>query len=682
MSAQAGPPGSKARHQPPINTARTSSSLYEMNLPPRHNLKPEPHDYYMFLLRTEQGRDQKTRRNGIIGRTRTGQFDPITYDFFWKADYLDRLSARDEDSTVIFQCLPVPHPGAWREKKIALGFNFHTRHLVGYLIDPPMNVPITHIHAQQEIWAECRSRKALAESWVRRRCIIDLSMDRFVDIIDYTMERFDEFGAEMLQIGILKFFNETERQFHPSMDLVIVIQLTQFLADFIEVLLKDRNIAARLLKKFDAYQEFLRDILLQSSREVWMSSNEAWKEWEATRKLKQSQENSATEVSTEASNPQFEVNLVFPDLLIVSDLKMEWRRWLLIPILATLSFCLLHEGNYFLLGIGAAVLIVLQYIVFPFPLNILTVKNLHRLYLSSWTWGWDMWPLDVLFVGFTCLFFKLGRYDMIIDQTYLWATLRFIVFIGKLASWDIKSLQISKLRALISGCTWNWQAWYLDPLAGLISAWLIYEDEPRNVAFGVIFWYALRFHILEWEWKHWLHQYVEPYAFYFTFGDLPYAAMVAWAAYHRQYASLSISLLLFFVLRRAMWAIWNTDFRPQAFVIWVFTVWQTSRQLHEVVLVSSDYLLMIVFLRWIWWAGLEKGYKSVTLVVWAFTAWRVYQGKGEPTMIPADIVAIFVIEWIAHAHWTWKTRTTQKKTSPWNNIGESPPESPCSDIAE
>ena len=93
-------------------------------------------------------------------------------------------------------------------------------------------------------------------------------------MLDFTMREFSRFGKEMLSTGLLRFFEETTVPFHPSMDIVVVIQFAQFLGDFVELLEQDASRAKRMLERYTAYHEFLRDVLLKTSVHVWFTSYE------------------------------------------------------------------------------------------------------------------------------------------------------------------------------------------------------------------------------------------------------------------------------------------------------------------------------------------------------------------------------------------------------------------------
>ncbi|KAJ5995721.1 hypothetical protein N7481_002698 [Penicillium waksmanii] len=244
--------------------------------------KPEPRDYYMYLLHAEQGRDKDTRRSSLLAQKFTTKknlttftFEPLPYDKLWEGDFLTHFKAHPK-RIVIFQVLPIPDTQPFREKKLVLGFNFATNELVGYTLDPT-NLPIEEIHTQPNIWRECRDSHALSKSWPRRNKVLAISTTRFYEMIDFTTEYFGKFGGTMLRDGILHFFKEISTPLHASLDIVVVIQLAQFLADFVHVLEDDWGRARALLEKCDAYQELLRDLLLRTSVDVWMTSYEVLK---------------------------------------------------------------------------------------------------------------------------------------------------------------------------------------------------------------------------------------------------------------------------------------------------------------------------------------------------------------------------------------------------------------------
>lgn len=289
---------------------------------------PSPQDYYMFLLRVEQGRDKSTRRDSTLTLTLPEKkFTTTPYTNFWEPTFISDLSAH-ESPYLIFQVIPIPlrnpsnpnpNPSTGRAipDKIALGFDFKTKNLVGWIFDPEQSrhLSFEEIYSKPDIWKECRDKDSLVKCWSRRRKIISVEVGRFVDLIDFTLSRFKEFGAEMMRDGLLWFLGDfdeesalgnasgpssatrqsqkrafAKRGFHPSLDLVLVIQYAQFMADFADVIHNSGGICSNengnsnidididtLIQKCEAIQEFLRDVLLKASVDVWMSSYEILK---------------------------------------------------------------------------------------------------------------------------------------------------------------------------------------------------------------------------------------------------------------------------------------------------------------------------------------------------------------------------------------------------------------------
>ncbi|KAJ5112183.1 hypothetical protein N7532_000228 [Penicillium argentinense] len=264
--------------KPYVNVSRRSTSPYDDAVTPT-NPHPQPIDYY---IKAETKRP--AWRAQTLYLAPDNQLETISINHLWERSNLESF-LDGPNAEIVFSCIPVPQPGVWREKKLVLSFDFKIAHLKAYLI-APLPIPVSRYHAQKDIWDECRNSEALQDSWDRRELVIDLSANRFYELVDYTMKQYQLIGAGPLQTGILKEFGETERVFTPPMDLIIVIQFAQFLTDTIDLVVPTRIKADVLAEKYTAYQEFLRELLLQVSREAWMSVGlrERWEQIQACKK--------------------------------------------------------------------------------------------------------------------------------------------------------------------------------------------------------------------------------------------------------------------------------------------------------------------------------------------------------------------------------------------------------------
>jgi len=631
--------------------------------------KPEPHDYYMFLLRTEQGRDQRTRRESNLA-LQNNTFHPLPYDWFWEADFLHRLRT-SSNSTVIFQVIPIPSPGSPREKKLALGFDFATNTLRAWTFDP-IPVPFEDLYSRPDIWKECRDRNALSECWHRRSPIISLSMNRFYEIIDFTMDHFNEYGPKMLSGGLLRFFEETTFPFHPSMDLVIVIQFAQFLGDFLDVMIKDYETSKQLLVKYEAYQEFLRNLLLRSSVDVWMTSYDVLKEGMTARgnvragsidtrgkveklitekkehqhRLMQQQQYvprdeedgrqyRAQQYLQQATGPgpvpnctgpntwQQASEQVFPESVNIST--PELQGWLVLLAVLMVSSMLIYKKQYSVILRGGGLLLGVRLILFILQgrsWDLVALTGIPR--LTQWVRNWDYWIIDVLAAITALELQKREKYELLAEEAALWFVLKLIVTICKWNGIDIEVLpkcllQLELIQSILNGTFqpsiwgldfWNLPAWYFDFACSVLGVYFILTDLHSSAAQGLIIWFVLRSIIPPWViCKDWAHQFVPHLILFFKYS--PFGAFVIFASWMELWYDLLVGLTM------------------TAFFTWTsLQLWKTSTE------------ISLAF----------QGIETKTLLTWSFATWRISRASNFLPLIPADYfgLAIFA-QWALSA---------------------------------
>ncbi|KAJ5489630.1 hypothetical protein N7539_004520 [Penicillium diatomitis] len=217
-------------------------------------------DYYLFLILIEkklQHREIRLSRSWVIESdgSRCENFGRIidSDDQMCQVGWVDPI--------VIFTSLPVPHAVGFENRRIALGMNLRSQSLVGYLLDS----------APEDI-----TEVVLSPAWEDREVLIDLPLQRFVDILGHSVEPGQKPG-EILREGLLNYFRESSRRLHAGMDLVIVIQFIQFLRDaFFGGQMSagiDYNATTECLSYLVEQEEHLRDILCRESNRAWMGAH-------------------------------------------------------------------------------------------------------------------------------------------------------------------------------------------------------------------------------------------------------------------------------------------------------------------------------------------------------------------------------------------------------------------------
>ncbi|OQE17222.1 hypothetical protein PENSTE_c021G00070 [Penicillium steckii] len=701
--------------------------------------KPEPHDYYMFLLRTEQGRDKRTRQESNLA-IRTNSFQTLPYDWFWEADFLYRLRT-SSNPIVIFQVIPIPlsssstpHQG-FREKKLALGFDFSNNHLRAWTFDP-IPVPITRevylqsgglLHSQPDIWKECRDKNSLNECWSRRIPQISISMNEFDEMIDVTMNNFNEYGAEILNGGLLRFFEKTSFPFHPSMDLVIVIQFTQFLSDFIDVLVSDLDEDSRYLRdKYDDYQEFLRNLLLRSSVDVWMTSYEILKAGMATSKnVRVGSSSTRAEVGKMISeNKGHQVRLMQqqqqrmgPTSNRAEPKAGQWTNtkglnsevdshvWLVLLAVLMVYSMLLYSKNYSIILSGGGLFIGVRFILFMLQgrsCDLVALIGIPR--LSNWVRNWDHWFVDVLAAITAFELQKRENYDLLAEEAALWFVLKFVVTI---CQWNYisietlpKSLIQSELFQSIQNGTFqpsiwgydlsNLPAWYFDSTCAILGAIFVYTNMNSFAAQSLTLWFVLRFIMPPWaDCKEWALECALPYLILFLKYS-PFGAFIIFASWMGLWYDLLVGLIMAAFFAWTSLKLWipstgiSLAFQgidTKTLLTWSFATWRISRASNFLPLIPADYFGLAIFAQWAISAGLKVGYEVAVVLTWLYVVWKVHISEIETVTVPGDIVLIFILEWLSRAKMEYRDSDIQTQTQiqaqrerhgstrhAWNNV--------------
>ncbi|EPS31830.1 hypothetical protein PDE_06788 [Penicillium oxalicum 114-2] len=217
-------------------------------------------DYYLYLILIEKG---VHRRETRLFRSWVIESDGSRWENF---EYL--LDSDDHDSqtgwidpVIIFSSLPVPHAVGYDDRRIVLGMNLRTQSLVGYLFESAPEDLISVVSTP--VWRD-------------REVIIDLPLQRFVDILEHSIKLGQE-PTHALRGGLFNFFRESTRRFHAGMDLVLTIQYIQFLRDaFFAGQIRttsEYNVAAEFPSYLADREEYLRDLLCRESNRAWMSAH-------------------------------------------------------------------------------------------------------------------------------------------------------------------------------------------------------------------------------------------------------------------------------------------------------------------------------------------------------------------------------------------------------------------------
>jgi hypothetical protein len=266
-------------------------------------------DYYLYLIANER----KYQNWGVrLSNSWLIESDGSRWDNFGYAIDSDDRDCQTgwKDPLVLFSSLPVPHATTeCPDRRIILGVNLRTYHLVGYLFE---SAP--------------ESIAGLDSVWDRRELIINVSLKRFTHILKYSVDE----NPSVLKKGVFNFFRESSRRLHAGMDAVITIKYIQFIRDALSGarLSAPCRVGEEPPKWFDM-EEHLRNFLCRGSASGWMSSHEGMTAEEVRKRI----------LGNTSPSCIFSDQLFSPD--IVNDEKRAGRNsWAPIePDISPLMWC-------------------------------------------------------------------------------------------------------------------------------------------------------------------------------------------------------------------------------------------------------------------------------------------------------------------------------------------------------
>ncbi|KXG51627.1 uncharacterized protein PGRI_090200 [Penicillium griseofulvum] len=204
-------------------------------------------DYHIYLTHIESRRDKLHREKecylpGTTGFTQVSLHDETVLEDVFTHSH----------PTVVFASLPVPDVDD--ESSIAsmvLGFDLESRRLQGYYFQPES--PIKNYEDLWKVWSQGEGQ-----------LVIDIPVDRFLAVIRHTMQQ----HIEILEIGLLRHYGLTMREFQAGLDMVITVQFLQFLDDFAELVSEDPE---EIREIYTPFQDELRELLATGSRDSWFA---------------------------------------------------------------------------------------------------------------------------------------------------------------------------------------------------------------------------------------------------------------------------------------------------------------------------------------------------------------------------------------------------------------------------
>lgn len=208
-------------------------------------------DYHLYLMAIEKNRNYQTRITKNYLLTVNGFQQVSLQDFACPSSAFHQVPAWSTPM-MMFVSLPILHPPHGSlNRKLVLGFDFKKRHLIGIEFEAAPD----HIADMAAVWDQGQT-------------MIDVCVERFLEIVKYTMEN----HTEILGHGMLRHFHETSRELPTGLDLVAVIQFLQFLDDFADLLWDD---GAEFRDGYGTHQEALREMLGRASMDAWFAARDA-----------------------------------------------------------------------------------------------------------------------------------------------------------------------------------------------------------------------------------------------------------------------------------------------------------------------------------------------------------------------------------------------------------------------
>lgn len=221
-------------------------------------------DYHLYLAAMERGRDVPTRLNGVMVVENDG-FIPYSLE-----DLLETDTSRHPILTFLnMPLLPLSTTAPLTEQKLVLGYDLERKHLLGYFFESAPD-------DLADVWYV----------WHERQLVIDLPIDRFLDIYRHGVESDRQCEATtstpsptsttILNTGIFRHFRESKHELPTGMDLVVTIQFAQFLQDFQALWSGAKSLDTKVRILTDD-EEYCRTQLCQVSLASWFGVRDGMK---------------------------------------------------------------------------------------------------------------------------------------------------------------------------------------------------------------------------------------------------------------------------------------------------------------------------------------------------------------------------------------------------------------------
>lgn len=205
-------------------------------------------DYHLYLAAIERGRDAPTRLEETL-LLETDGFRPVNLDDLLDAETFSRSPTETHIVTFVnMPLLPLSTLTPLTEQKLVLGFDLHRRHILGYFFESAPD-------DLADVWYV----------WHERQLVIDIPIDRFLEMYNYMINN----HREILGIGMFRYFRESQHELPTGMDLVLTIQIAQFLNDWADLLWGHES--AEFRKNYSEHEEELRTLLSKASWESWFA---------------------------------------------------------------------------------------------------------------------------------------------------------------------------------------------------------------------------------------------------------------------------------------------------------------------------------------------------------------------------------------------------------------------------
>lgn len=219
-------------------------------------------DYHLYLAAMERGRDVPTRLHGVMVVEDDG-FTPYSLEDLLETD----ISSHPILTFLNMPLLPLSTTAPLTEQKLVLGFDLERHHLLGYFFESAPD-DLTDVYY---VWHE-------------RQLVIDLPIDRFLDIYRYAVESDRQREAAtstststtILNTGIFRHFRESKHELPTGMDLVVAIQFAQFLQDFQALWSPAKTLDTKVRILTDD-EEYCRTQLCQVSLASWFGVRDGMK---------------------------------------------------------------------------------------------------------------------------------------------------------------------------------------------------------------------------------------------------------------------------------------------------------------------------------------------------------------------------------------------------------------------